>query len=300
MSRLDEAVLEKLKRAGHAAAQVREYGAGILVEGAGLLDVCNRIEDRMRALGVRPGFPTCLSLNDVAAHFTPTHKDHATLRRGDLVKLDLGCQVDGYLADTAVTVEVGTRTWTELIRASSTALQAAIEVVRPKVQTRLLGAAIERAIESFGFRPIANLTGHTIERNVLHAGKSVPNVGDHGTDVLEEGDVVAIEPFATNGAGKVDGRRSGNIYRLARIVRDIKPEAALALYRNLEREFDHLPFAERWCIGFDKHAPSLLQRLLKMGVVTTYASLLDVWKGMVAQTEHTMIVTNGGAVVTTA
>ena len=296
---MDEQVLEKLKQAGRAAAEAREYGKSLLVEGASLLDVCTRIEDRMRALGVKPGFPTCLSINNVAAHFTPTHKDKLALRRGDLVKLDLGTHVDGYLADTAVTVEVGTRTWTELVRASSTALAAAIEIVRPKIQTRLLGAAIERAIESFGFKPIANLTGHTIERNVLHAGKSVPNVGDHGSDVLEAGDVVAIEPFATNGAGKVDGRKSGNIYRLARVVRDIKPEEALALYRNIEREFDHLPFAERWCAGFDRNASSTLNRLLKMGVVTTYASLLDVGKGMVAQTEHTMVVTDGGALVTT-
>jgi len=279
---------------------VREYGRALLVDGASLLDVCTRIEGRMQALGVRPAFPTCLSLNDVAAHFTPTHKDRAVLRRGDLVKLDMGTRVDGYLADTAVTVEVGTRNWTELIRASQTALDAAIEIVRPKIQTRLIGAAIERAIESFGFRPIANLTGHTLERWVVHAGKSIPNVGDHSSDLLEAGDLVAIEPFATNGAGKVDGRRTGNIYRLARVVKEIKPDAALALYHHIEREFDHLPFAERWCVAFDKRAPALLQRMLRLGVVTTYAALLDVGKGMVSQTEHTMVVTDGGALVTTA
>lgn len=296
---MDEEIRRKLLQAGHAAAQVRDYGKMLLVEGAVLLDVCTKIEDRMRTLGVKPAFPTCLSINDIAAHFTPTHKDRSVLRRGDVVKLDLGAQVDGYLADTAVTVEVGSRNWTDLIRASETALAAAIETVRPKIQTRLIGAAIERAIESFGYRPIANLTGHSIERNVVHAGKSIPNVGDHSSDLLERDDVIAIEPFATNGAGKVDGRKSGNIYRLARIVKDIRPEPALALYKIIEREFDHLPFAERWCIGFDKHAPALLARLLKMGVVTTYASLLDVGKGIVAQTEHTMIVTDGGAVLTT-
>jgi methionyl aminopeptidase len=262
--------------------------------------VCDHIEDHIRSQGVKVAFPTCLSINEVAAHDAPGHNDRRTLKRGDLVKLDLGARVDGYIADTAVTVEVGTRNWTELIRASETALQAAIELVRPNIQTRLIGAAIERAIESFGYRPISNLTGHSIGLYQVHSGKSIPNVGDSSSDILEEGDTIAIEPFATNGAGKVKGKRTGNIYRIVRDVKDLKPEAAFALYQRIYQEFDHLPFAERWCTAFDKAAPAHIQRLMRKGVLTTYASLLDAEKGMVSQKEHTMIVTSGGPVLTTA
>src|SRR4030067_985094 len=109
------------------------------------------------------------------------------LRRGNVVKLDLGAQVDGYIADTAVTVEVGTRNWTDLIKASEVALETAIEVCRPKTPTRLLGAAIERGIESYGDKPISDLTGHPTERYKLHAGKSIPNVGGMGDDVSAAG-----------------------------------------------------------------------------------------------------------------
>ena len=295
---LSDEIVEKLRRAGRAARDGRTYAAETIREGMTILEGVERIEDFLRAKGCPPAFPTCLSVNDVAAHDTPTHKDERVLHRGDVVKIDLGAQVDGYLTDTAKTVEIGTRNWTELIRASEAALQAAIEVVRPKVPTRVLGAAIERTIDSFGYKPIANLTGHSIERYTVHAGKSVPNVADHGEDVLEEGDLIAIEPFATNGAGKVDGRRSGNIYRIMR-VRDIRPDATSRFLAQIHGAFNRLPFAERWCYRLDRKAPAHLARLQRSGLVYAYPSLYDVGHGVVAQSEHSMIVTGGGAEVLT-
>jgi len=291
---LTDEVVEKLRAAGRVSREARVYGAEILREGMTLLEGVEKIEDFMRAKGCPPAFPVCLSLNDMAAHDTPTHADERVLQRGDVVKIDLGAQSDGYLADTAKTVEIGTRNWTDMIRASEEALAAAIETVHPKVPVRLLGAAIERAIESYGYRPIANLTGHTIDRYVVHAGKSVPNVGDVGDDVLEEGDLVAIEPFATNGAGKVDGRKTGNIYRIVR-VRDVRPESTFAFLQAAQQAFGKLPFAERWAHRIEAKAPSHLIRLLRSGLVHTYPALYDVGHGIVAQAEHSMIVTGGGA-----
>src|SRR5438093_3767632 len=210
---MDDEVRGKLRLAGRVAAEAWAIGVSLCTEGAPLLDIAERIEAHMRSRGAPPAFPTCLSIDHIAAHYSPVHNDRTALRRGNVVKLDLGAQVDGYIADTAATVEVGTRNWTDLIRASEVACETAIEVCRPKTPTRLLGSAIERAIESFGFKPISNLTGHTIERYHLHAGKSVPNVGGLGDDVVEAGDTLAIEPFSTNGAGEGEGKKSGNIYR---------------------------------------------------------------------------------------
>jgi len=299
---MDDGVREKLQRAGRVAKEARAFGVTLIREGASVLDIAERIEGFIRERGAKPGFPTCISLDYVAAHYTPTHDDPLVLRRGNLVKLDLGAQVDGYIADTAITVEVGSRNWTNLIRASEVALETAIEVCRPKTPTRLIGAAIERAIESHGFKPISNLTGHTIERYKLHAGKSIPNVGgasSHGGgDVIEAGDTVAIEPFATNGGGKVDGRKTGNIYRLLR-TKDVKPAATRDFLKRIEESFHTLPFAERWCYAFDPKASVHLSRLLRAGLVMTYEALLDVGGGMVSQTEHTMIVDDDGVEVTT-
>ncbi|MGQ0798177.1 MAG: type II methionyl aminopeptidase [Methanobacteriota archaeon] len=295
---MDPDVLEKLRKAGRVSREAREIAVEATTEGALLLDIAEAVEDHMRRRGLLPAFPTCLSIDDIAAHYTPTHDDPIRLRRGNVVKLDLGAHLDGWIADTAVTVEVGSRNWTDLIRASELALQTAIEAVRPGVPVTHLGAGIQRAIESHGYKPVRNLTGHTIERYLLHAGKSVPNV-PHGHDALRAGEVVAIEPFSTSGSGQVDGRRSGNIYRVLKpaSVREPDLDGFLSLLRET---FRTLPFAERWAHRLDRRAPALLNRLVRHRAVMTYPALLDTAQGVVAQTEHTMIVGSDGPEVTTS
>lgn len=295
---MDANMREALLRAGRASKEARERAVEFAADGGLLLDLAEEVEGLIARRGLKPAFPTCISIDQVAAHYSPTHDDDLRFRRGNVVKLDLGAQLDGWIADTAVTVEVGTRNWTELIRASELALQTAIEAVHPGVPTRTIGEGIQRAIESHGYRPIRNLTGHTIERYLLHAGKSVPNI-PHGHDVLEEGEVVAIEPFASSGAGQVDGRRTGNIYR----VLPSKPPKKAELNEFLQvlsREFKTLPFAERWAHRLEPRAPALLNALVRTGSVMSYPALLDLGGGIVSQTEHTMIVGRAGAEVTTA
>src|SRR6267143_251932 len=206
---MDDGIRDNLRTAGRVAAEARVKGVALCKEGASLLAIAEAIEAHMRSRGTPPAFPTCLSIDHIAAHYSPTHNDKLTLKRGDVVKLDLGAQVDGYIADTAATVEVGTRNWTDLITASEQALETAIEVCRPKTPTRLIGSAIERAIESYGFKPISNLTGHTIERYHLHAGKSIPNVGGLGDDVEEAGTRSRSSRSPRTGRGRWTGRSPG-------------------------------------------------------------------------------------------
>src|SRR5881396_2146558 len=259
---------DALLHAGKVSREARERAVELVHEGGLLRALAEEVEGLMARRGLQPAFPTCISIDQVAAHYSPTHDDDLRFRRGNVVKLDLGAQQEGWIADTAQTVEVGTRNWTALIRASELALQTAVEAV------------------------------HSVERYLLHAGKSVPNIA-HGHDVLEEGEVVAIEPFASSGAGEVDGRRTGNIYRVVRTKPTKQPELNdfLAL---LSREFKTLPFAERWAFRLESRTPTLLNSLLRTGAVMSYPALLDLGNGIVSQTEHTMIVGSGGAEVTTA
>ena len=296
---MNQEILAKLHMAGKAASEALRLGVSKVKEGARLLDIAEVVENRVRQAGAKPAFPTNICINEVAAHYTPTHDDPLTLKRGQVVKIDIGAHMDGYVADIARTVEVGTNSWTDLIKASEVALEAAIEVVRPNVPTRLIGSAVERTIESYGFRPVVNLTGHSIERYTLHAGKSIPNVGDRTSDILVEGDVVAIEPFSSAGAGKVEGRKPSNIYRLLR-AKDMKNEAVNELVRFIDESFRGLPFAERWCHAFDEKAPATLKKLQRAGLIAAYKQLVDVANGMIAQTEHTMLVTGEWAKLTTA
>jgi methionyl aminopeptidase len=291
-------VLEKQRRAGRIARDALVHGLDLMDEGVAVLDVAEETEDFIRRRGAKPAFPATISVDNVAAHHTPRHNDKEVLRRGNLVKLDVGAHIDGYTGDTAGTVEIGTRKWRRLIEASRLALEAAMEVVAPDVPLKVLGAVVERTIESHGFKPVSNLTGHTVERYLLHAGKSIPNIQDDTAERILEDEVVAIEPFASSGRGRVDGRKSGNIYRLIR-VREVKPQRANDLLHFIAEEFKTLPFAERWCYAHDARAPSDLNRLLRLGVVATYPALKEEKGTMVSQAEHSLIVTRNGSEVIT-
>ncbi len=291
--------MEAYYTAGRIAGEARTYGASLVKEGSTYLEVAEKTEELIKKKGGVPAFPVNVAVNDVAAHFTPHHNSKDAFARGDVVKVDVGVHVDGYIGDTATTVEVGTRNWTDLIRASEHALQTAIELLKPNVQMRMIGGAIERAVDSVGYKSISNLTGHSMQQFSLHAGKSVPNVLDTNSATAKEGDVLAIEPFATNGAGKVTGKKGGNIYRLLR-ARDLKKRALTTLLRSIEDSFLTLPFAERWCLQFDNKASHRIGKLVRLGALYSYPILRDGGGGMVSQAEHTVIVTESGCEVITS
>jgi len=296
---LPDEVLEKYKRAGKIAREAREYGKGLVREGASLLEAVTTIEALITSRGARPAFPVNIAINEVAAHFTPRHDDVGLkFARGDVVKLDVGVQVDGYIGDTATTIEVGTTVWTDMKKAVEEALGAAMELLRPGTDLSLVGQAIETTIAARGFKPVENLTGHSLERNVLHAGISVPNVKEKGAGTVREGDVLAVEPFATNGMGRVDGKKNSSIYRLVR-HRFARTSEARGLLRDIEANFPSLPFSERWCVRYCPEAIAALEALVRCGAVSFYPTLREVDDGIVTQAEHTMVVTAGGAVVTT-
>jgi methionyl aminopeptidase len=295
---MDREILEKYRRAGKITAKARDYGAELIKEDASVLEVVTKIEDFILKNEGRIAFPINIAIDDVAAHFTPTHNDKLVFERGNLVKLDVGVHIDGYIGDSAVTIEVGTRNWQDLIRASSDALNVAIEMIKPGVNLMLIGRAIEQTITSFGFKPINNLTGHSLEQYKLHAGISIPNVEEYTKGTIREGDILAIEPFATNGGGRVKGFKKSNIYRFLKNV-ELKSPDAQRLLRIINVNRKGLPFSERWCYRYTKNSMKVLQRLVQDRAITMYPILKDINNGMVAQTEHTVIVNSNGSEIIT-
>ncbi len=300
---MDDEVLEKYRRAGRIARQALEYGSRFIKEGVSLLEVAEKTEGMILDKGALPGFPANISIDSQAAHFTPRHNDgKLVFARGNLVKLDVGVHVDGYLADNAKTVEVGTRNWTEMIKAADEAVATAVEVMKPGTPMRMVGAAIERAITSHGYKPIENLTGHSLRQYTLHADKSVPNVpnlrSERADQTVSAWESYAIEPFSTNGAGRVVGKKQSNIYRIVEYqetgVKDLD-----ALLRSVYDDFRTLPFSERWCHKVVRRAPQHLQKLRSKRIIMGYPILVESAGGMVAQSEDTVIITDDGAEVTT-
>ncbi len=295
---MDEHALECLRKAGAISRDARELGIGLVEEGKRLVDVANEIEAYIIHLGARPAFPVNIGINDVAAHFSPSTDDKTTFQSGDLVKVDVGAHVDGYVGDTAATIEISTKNWKPLMESTGKALRIAIEMIGENVSVSQVGGAIERSIKADGFRPVINLTGHGMKRYNLHAGLTVPNIDDGNTAKVKTDMVIAIEPFATNGGGQVYNDRPGNIFRILH-ERPLHDQRAAKLFEHINTSFGTLPFCERWCTLMMPDAPVLLKTLLRHGLIASYPMLREVQSGMVSQSEHTTLILDGKAEVTT-
>jgi len=291
--------IEKWRKAGKLARDALNYGKTLIQKNSSMLKVTNEIEQFVIDNNGELAFPTNLAVNNVGAHWTPSSKSKEVFENGDLVKLDVGVHIDGYIGDNALTVEIGTSKHAKMIEASREALNAAIEVAAPGVNTGMIGYAVQDVIEGYGYRPIANLTGHGIKRYNLHSGVSIPSIRERGGNVLKIGDVIAIEPFATDGAGRVGGKRNSNIYHL-RQIRKIRDEKATELMTEIQNRYHGLPFAERWLHAIQDDATKNLQKLLRGGVVSYYPILDELGKGMVTQAEHTVMISKDGVEVLTA
>jgi methionyl aminopeptidase len=282
--------VEAWRRAARIAGQARDLGARLAVPGKSRRELADQIEGFIREQGAEPAFPSNLSRNVEAAHYTPAFDDDAVLETGDLLKVDVGAHIRGAIADTAVTVEVGGgHQHDRLRRAVDDAVAAGVAAVHAGVAVDTISRAIEGAIHRQGLKPVRNLTGHTIRPYLLHAGKAIPNVSGGSTDVLEEGEFVAIEPFATNGAGAIEDGEFGNIVRFRQ---DPGPESPVA---PLFARFRTLPFTGRWITVEERRLLKAARRTLQ-----TYAVFVESGGGLVAQAEHTVLVRRGDAELLTS
>lgn len=290
---MEEQVMDKYRRAGQILAEVLKDARPRVETGAKLLDVANFVEEAIVRKGGLPAFPCNISLDRIAAHYTPTPGDDLCFGE-NMVKLDVGVHVDGYIADAAITVDLGGHD--RLCEASRAALDAALQVTGPGVSTAQIGAVIEETIKGCGFRPVANLTGHGLSRYQAHDEPAVPNRGREGGIILKPGDVIAIEPFATDGSGRISEGPVCEIYGLSG-PRPVRLPAARALMKEIENSYKTLPFARRWLKGV--RVEYALMQLLRSGVVHPYPVLWEVEGALVSQAEHTVVITEGGCEVIT-
>lgn len=297
---MDAAVREKYLKAGSIAGRARDYGASLVQEGAKLLDVAEEVEAFILKEGGRPAFPCNVSLNADAAHYTPKVGDDQRFKRGDVVKVDCGVHVDGYIGDTAMTVEVGTDLHADLLDAARSALENALAKARVGGPIRDVSEAIETAIRSRGLVPISNLTGHSVDHYHQHAGLSIPNVAATASGEFPADAAVAIEPFATRGRGTVKDSGPGHIwhFQAPRPQRDPTAKKALAF---IAQKHPDLPFAERWLVeAIPENKIAYAMRVLeRTGAVRQYPILRETGDGLVAQFEHTVLIEADGVTATT-
>lgn len=295
----DNEKFQAYRKVGKLTAEIRETIRKKVKPGETLLNIAVTTEELIRDKGAEPAFPCNVSVNEVAAHYSPPEGDEAEVEEGDLVKVDIGAHIDGYIADTAVSIATDEK-GQKLVSAINRVLENAIQAVKPGVNVGEIGAVIEKTAKEAGYKPIENLTGHSLARWSLHAGLTIPNVEKDTEDELKEGDIIALEPFITDGAGEVEDAPEVYIFRYLS-GESVSGRMARQTVRRISNKYGQLPFAERW-LAKDMSKIRLqmtLRELLVSGALHPYYVLKEVEDGMVAQAEHTLIVTKDGCEVTT-
>ncbi len=288
--------LEAYLRAGEIVRSLKSSVATRIRAGARLIDLASFVEEETLRMDARPAFPCNISVNAIASHYTPSPTCPRMLEKGDVVKVDLGAIVGGYIADSAFTAEVETAVHQDLIEAANEALSRAVEAVHPGVTTSEIGRTISAVASAHGFRVLKDLYGHNMCRNCLHGGLTIPNYDDGSARKIREGDVLAIEPFLTAGRGEISRNPGGNIFQV------IRKDAFYAtgagekeMLQRLNRDYTGFPFTVRW-LGADTAA---LQGLIRSAAVKEYPMLVEKDGAPVSQAEHTLIVTREGCKIIT-
>jgi methionyl aminopeptidase len=298
----DKEELEKFRLSGKILRETREEMRSKVQENMLIIDVCEKVEKLIRDKGGKPAFPCNVSINEVAAHYTSPPEDIQRIPSGSTVKVDLGVQVDGYVTDTAFTAFFSAE-GKSMANTAEQALKTAIENIHGDMALGKIGSLIETTIRNRGFKPISNLTGHSVGRYLIHAGLSIPNVAQPiSFSKVKTGEVYAIEPFVTlpEAVGRVDDSPPTTIFRLLK-AKSVTNEYSKKLLKYIEANFRTLPFAERWLIDVvpEKQHKSAFKELLASKVIMSYPVFVEVSKKPVAQAEHTVLLKDDGCEVLT-
>jgi len=287
---------EKILKAGKITSEVRKYAKSIIKKDVALLEIAEKIEKKIEELGAKSAFPVTLSIDNISAHYTPSHDDQ-TLASG-LLKVDFGAHIDGQISDTAFSIDLENNEENKkLIEASKKALENSLKIIKENISTNEIGDVISKTIESYNFSPVRNLSGHSIDKYQLHAGIVIPNIND-GKDIKLKQGLYAIEPFATTGSGKIhDGNPSG-IYEL-KDMKNIRNPISREILGFIEEEYNTLPFCSRWLVKkFGTKALFGLKQLENNGNLHHFPQLVEVQGSKVSQAEHTFLILKNEVIVT--
>lgn len=315
LDRMNSDFLTEYRQAAEVHREVRKYAKKIIKPGMSLTEIAETIENGTRNLtghmGLEEGdnllggvaFPTGLSLNHCAAHYTPNAGNKMILKQEDVMKVDFGVHVNGRIVDSAFTVAFEPK-YDNLLAAVKDATNTGIRLAGIDARLGEIGEGIQEAMESYEVeidgttypvKSIRNLNGHTIGQFSIHggsAGKSVPIVKGSGNEKMEEGEVYAIETFGSTGKGIVrDDMETSHYAKIADAPKvALRVASAKTLLRSIDKNFGTLPFCRRYLdrLGHDKYLLGL-NNLVQSGIVQDYPPLCDIKGSYTAQYEHTIL-----------
>lgn len=303
---MSEDYIQDYIKAGKALIAAKKLARKIIHPGALFLEIANKCEAEIIKNGANLSFPINMSLNEIAAHYSPPIDDDTIVPERGLLKIDLGSHFNGYIADSAFTINIdGDPKLQNYIDAAEEGLEAAIALFKPGTKLYELGGAIEDKIKSYGLKPIRNLGGHELKQYNLHAGPFIPNyLEKRHNNILKSGDAFACEPFATSGEGLVENGDHAYIYRFVKKVKKNMPYELQNYMNKIEKNFRRLPFSPRWIENNNLIPKNRIMRIvndfLRKHILDKYLILIERTREPVAQQEHTIVIDKeGNTIVTT-
>ncbi len=286
---MEKEEFEKYVKAGKVLKEVQETAKKKAKVGVKLLDLAEEIEKQILELEAGTAFPVNLSANNFAAHYTPSFDDKTLIKEKDILKIDIGVQVEGFIADASVTMDFSGEN-SKLVEASEKALENALSIIKIGTQLGKIGEEIQKTIESFGFKPVENLTGHGLMQYITHAAPAIPNIAKNDSRKIEQGKAYAIEPFASTGKGRVKEGAKTEIFESYKAI-PLRNLDARKIQEKAIEEYNRLPFAERWLIKeFGETKTKIaLRELLQKGAVKAHPILKEDSGVLVSQAEHTIV-----------
>ncbi|MCK5449724.1 type II methionyl aminopeptidase [Candidatus Pacearchaeota archaeon] len=299
---MEKQELESYIKAGKIAKEVKDFARGIIKPRMKLIDIAEAIDVKIDELGGEPAFPVNLSLNEIAAHYTPT-KDDETIAEG-ILKIDIGVCVDGYIADTAFSIDLTEDgKFKEMVELNEEILSSITKIVKPGVEVHEVGDIAQETLEKWNedknsnFVMIQSLSGHSLDQDTIHAGLTISNYRNENKNILDG--AFAIEPFVTTGAGDIYEGNAGGIYVL-QSNEPVRDRDAREVLKFIKEDYKTRPFCLRWLEkeGFSK-LKFVLSILVRQGILHEYPMLIEKSKAQVSQVENTFVIADGKVICTT-
>lgn len=326
---MEESEIESYVKAGEIARGVKKFARGLIKPSVKLIDVADAIDAKIVELGGEAAFPVNLSLNEVAAHYTSAPGDEKVAE--GILKVDIGVCVDGFIADTAFSVDLSEDgEHKEMMELNEKILAEISKVVKPGMMVKDVGDVAQGVLEKWNasrenrnqeiensgtkkFSIIKSLSGHELGQNEIHAGLTISNYRNDNRTKLNDV-AFAIEPFVTTGVGDIYEGPTGGIYVL-KSDGNVRDRDAREVLSFIKKKYQGRPFCIRWLVnavsskqlvvssGSGELSVNRLKFILggmvNAGILHEYPMLIEKSRKPVSQFENTFVVSDGKVLGTT-
>jgi methionyl aminopeptidase len=288
---MEEDYYKILDETGKISEKALILAKEITKPGEKVVDIADKLESYIIKEGYKSTFPINISINSIAAHYTPTFGDELRIKENDVVKVDLGARKEDVITDSAVTL-CFSDDYAKMVDVCSIALDTALSQVKSGRMLKDIGKEVDEIVKKEGFKVVKNLGGHGLAKGELHADIFIPNFDNGDETELKEGQTIAVEVFITDGAGKVN---EGDFVQIFQKYGNAMPRSAdfRQIAEFIDNNYGTYPFAMRWLVNefrSEFKVKATLNELMRMNALESFPVLVEAKNGIVAQKEVTAVV----------